>query len=243
MHYGKDHAYPSVRPKRKRDSLEVFFFLGSGFYLLTMALPLFSKPHFDSMGQYASRGFSTRRVRKRSRERYVYGHINDHLRRSQISGAPRRRVVYLQDASLQVASYTVWDMNLLLASTQDDGTVGKNEDTSMKLTIDDDDNSCVPMAKWQSMAFPTCNTFHETNTFASSRVLSYYGGRFKSNNLQFYPYMQQHISANTTDQFEERVLDLYTAKLLSNGWFRNAWRVTNPYQNVEVAVKTLRSVR
>lgn len=243
MHYAKDHAHPPVnmvKRKRKRDSLESVFLLGSGFYLFTMTLPLFSHLHFDSMGRSVSNMFSTRRIRERSQERHVYDHNNKFLRTIKQSRSSMKRVVFLQSPLLQLASGALWDQSFKPESKQDGRIIGENIESHVEVAIDDDNDNCVPMAEWQTMAFPTCNQFHEVNMLASPRVISY-GGRFKSNKLQFYPYMQQNsTAAPLDDEYGHEVFDSNTAKLLSNGWFRNAWRLTNSYQNNQVAVKTLR---
>lgn len=88
--------------------------------------------------------------------------------------------------------------------------------------------NCVPMAKWQTMSFPTCNTIHEINLFSSSSMLQY---------PQFHPRLRQiHIGQSHGFNIREQ----YLSQLLGNGWFRHAWRVKDEIHGLNMAIKTLR---
>ncbi len=91
--------------------------------------------------------------------------------------------------------------------------------------------SCEPMAKWQSMSFPTCNSLHEMNVFSATPYLALRSpapvGKFKAK--------------RTTSQ-HNIIQDTYSAKLLGNGWFRDAWKVSD-VNNSSFAFKTLRLER
>ncbi len=94
-----------------------------------------------------------------------------------------------------------------------------NDDIHFQHFSTKDSENCEPMATWQSMAFPTCNSLHELNIFDTSPYLA-----------KLTP--QQNMIRNT-----------YSAKLLGNGWFRDAWDVFDGVHNKSFALKTLRLQR
>mmetsp|Transcript_18065 Transcript_18065/g.37022 ORF Transcript_18065/g.37022 Transcript_18065/m.37022 type:complete len:600 (-) Transcript_18065:503-2302(-) len=91
--------------------------------------------------------------------------------------------------------------------------------------------NCVPMAKWQTMSFPTCNTIHEINSFSSSSMLQ---------DPQFHPRPRQNHNGQSK-RFAIR--EQYSSQLLGNGWFRHAWRVKDEIHGLNMAMKTLRLER
>jgi len=94
------------------------------------------------------------------------------------------------------------------------------------------DESCEPMAKWQSMSFPTCNAVHEMNIFSTSPHLAL---RSQATNIKF--------RGKRTNSLRNIIQDSYSAKLLGNGWFRDAWKVSDEVNNSSFAIKTLRLER
>ncbi len=91
------------------------------------------------------------------------------------------------------------------------------------------DEYCEPMAKWQSMSFPTCNSLHELNIFSTS---SYLALRSPAT-----------TGSTRTNSPHNIIHDTYSAKLLGNGWFRDAWKVSDEVTNTTFAIKTLRLER
>lgn len=91
------------------------------------------------------------------------------------------------------------------------------------------DEFCEPMAKWQRMSFPTCNSLHELNVFSTS---SYLALRSPAT-----------TSSKRTNSQHKIIQDTYSAKLLGNGWFRDAWKVSDEVTNTTFAIKTLRLER
>lgn len=106
---------------------------------------------------------------------------------------------------------------------------------SMHDANDNHRSECEPMAKWQTMSFPTCNSLHEINVFASSATLSYFHPRRRARDaLRFRRFPRQE---------QERAFPLseaFAARMLGHGWFRHAWKVTDRYHGTSVAIKTLR---
>jgi len=96
-------------------------------------------------------------------------------------------------------------------------------------TIDDDIeqnlDGCKPMAKWQTMSYPTCNVLHEVNIFSTTSTLSY-----------IYP--NHDLRKDNKRRFPTQ--ETYSSKLLGYGWFRNAWEVIDPMSGTSIAIKTLR---
>ena len=139
-----------------------------------------------------------------------------------------KRVVYLGskygtsiDTSVMASS----------SSRQHDTNVSQHDDQSQDEEMPDqgDDESCENMAKWQSMSFPTCNSLHEMNVFSTGPHLALRSpatNSIKSEKLQY-----------------KLIQDTYSAKLLGNGWFRDAWKVSDEVSNSTVAIKTLRIER
>ena len=89
---------------------------------------------------------------------------------------------------------------------------------------------CIPMAAWQTLSFPTCNSLHELNIFASSPTMSYFRPHRQRNDHRF---PGEKISGHGIPISESSV------RLLGNGWFRNAWEV-DTFNGINVAAKTLR---
>ncbi len=132
----------------------------------------------------------------------------------------------------------------LLPSTVDAGLESQPTHGYEKNTGDNNRSAdCTPMAKWQTMSFPTCNSLHKWNIFSSSPSLS-----------QFSPHQRriQGLPVYRLDELtviDENMLpisDSYTAKMLGNrrlqqaGWFRQAWEVTDSTLGTNIAVKTFR---
>jgi hypothetical protein len=136
----------------------------------------------------------------------------------------------------------------LLPSTVDDGlesqpTHGYESDTRTDHMDDNRSADCTPMAKWQTMSFPTCNSLHELNIFSSSPSLSqFYPNRRRIQGLP----VHRLDELNVIDEKMFPISDSYTARMLRNrwfrqaGWFRQAWEVTDSTLGTNIAVKTLR---
>lgn len=88
------------------------------------------------------------------------------------------------------------------------------------------DSECVPMAKWQTMSFPTCNSMHEIGLFATSPTLSYF-----------------NFHEGTDGEQRVSIPNAQNVNLLGNGWFRDAWNVVDLNHDASLAVKTLRLER
>lgn len=151
-----------------------------------------------------------------------------------------KRVVYLgseygtsiDTLSTSVVESTRHDDNpsLITASSRKyDTNLSQHDDQSDEESPDHGDESCENMAKWQSMSFPTCNSLHEMNVFSTGPHLAL---RSPATN-----------SANSAKLQFKLVQDTYSAKLLGNGWFRDAWKVSDEVSNSTVAIKTLRIER
>ena len=125
------------------------------------------------------------------------------------------------------------DNPFVMASTssrQHDTNVSQHDDQSQdEESPNHGDESCENMAKWQSMSFPTCNSLHEMNVFSTGPHLAI---RSPATN-----------SVNSAKLQYKLVQDTYSAKLLGNGWFRDAWKVSDEVSNSTVAIKTLRIER
>jgi DNA-binding cell septation regulator SpoVG len=147
--------------------------------------------------------------------------------------------VYLQ--ALDHNASSKWSQqNVRIKSPLHVSSISQTIDTEVE-DKGDDSSDCIRMAEWQSKSFPTCNLFHEANIFSSSQVLTYFSlGRQRSRNRHFNSFIHQINSKDTTTELEHAILNSYRTKLLGNGWFRDAWKVTNFDQSVNVAVKTLR---
>mmetsp|Transcript_42094 Transcript_42094/g.75942 ORF Transcript_42094/g.75942 Transcript_42094/m.75942 type:complete len:583 (-) Transcript_42094:22-1770(-) len=104
-------------------------------------------------------------------------------------------------------------------------------------------DSCKLMAKWQTMSFPTCNSFHEMNIFSSSPTLSYFDPyrQRKDDGLQFYQFPKEDIIDD--GQVLLPISETYSSRILGNGWFRHAWEVSDWSHDTTVAIKTLRLER
>ena len=225
------------RTKRRRDSLEVFFFLTSGVYLVTIGLPLFLRPSFDAVGEYAAKVLLGQHKQKLYIKKHVH-HKNHYLRPNKVDDISKRRVVHLDDTANHGTSYSTNAHNIVLDSSQ---SLQYEEDADRNVDnrgIDQTDNidECVPIAEWQSMSFPTCNMFHETDLFSSSNLPSHVGRRYAANHINFSSYYRQNDEIDAA----QTQVDTHAAKLLGNGWFRNAWKVANIDQDYSVAMKTLR---
>ena len=91
------------------------------------------------------------------------------------------------------------------------------------------EGNCAPIAKWQSMTFPTCNSLHEINVFSTT---SYIDRRSSVSNVRFRRNLQHR-----------NIHDTYSVKRLGNGWFRDAYAAHDKVTNSSVAIKTLRLER
>ena len=225
--------------KRRRDSVEVLFLLSSGFYLITLGLPLFLYRPIDSVGDHKSKVLRAGHIQKRRDEKQLHNRKPYHRGPNKHVGTSTRRVVFLDESTPNQYTYDPikHDMETPDSLFLRYGSINNHNFDELQI---DDSNECIPMAKWQTTSFPTCNMFHETNLFASSQVLSYDHQRVK-NRLHFISYMDLiNASLNTNREYNHVLLDSYETKLLGNGWFRNAWKVINVDQGINVAVKTLR---
>jgi len=111
---------------------------------------------------------------------------------------------------------------------QNDDQSHDRESPYHKLNTIKDNRHCEPMAKWQSMSFPTCNSLHEMNVFSTT------------------PYLQAPVSKSRGKRVTSQhniIHDTYSAKRLGNGWFRDAWKVSDQVNNSSFAFKTLRIER
>ena len=95
---------------------------------------------------------------------------------------------------------------------------------------------CTPMAKWQTMSFPTCNLLHEMNVFSSSSTLSHFDQRQQRNKVLLHNEKKMSSVAEQIVSFS----DTYMTRILGNGWFRHAWEIVDAYHGESMAVKTLR---
>ena len=112
--------------------------------------------------------------------------------------------------------------------SQHDDQLRDEESPYQQLKINADE-CCEPMAKWQSMSFPTCNSLHELNVFSTN---SYLALRSPAT-----------TSSKRTNPQHKIIQDTYSAKILGNGWFRDAWKVSDEVTNTTFAIKTLRLER
>ena len=111
----------------------------------------------------------------------------------------------------------------------------KDEDTDIHTNTT---SSCVPMAKWQTMSFPTCNSLHEINIFSPTPIMSYFqphrfGSRRNGRHFQPFPHKGEGFP----------IQNQYSSQLLGNGWFRHAFKVVDNIYGVNTAMKTLRLER
>jgi hypothetical protein len=241
MYLAETDRPSKILRKRSRDSLEIFFLIGSSIYLITLAVPFFLNPSFESDDQNGSKVLLTRRSRKRPRQNHLNSHSSNYLRPSNVLDMSIQRVVNLSNHSTSRRPQHQQNTFVL----EHDQFV--SNDQSINYVVDPDDQTqradskdCVPLAKWQSMSFPTCNLFHETNIFSTSRVLSHFSHVGHMTNRFHQSSDQSRNAASVTINVEHSVEESYKAKLLGNGWFRDAWKVTNMDQNSSIAVKTLR---
>ena len=102
-------------------------------------------------------------------------------------------------------------------------------------TISNANADCIPMAKWQTMSYPTCNSLHEIDVFASSQTLSHFHHLKKYNNG---PSRFQEVQETNVHSLP--IPNSYSTKILGNGWFRHAWEVVDSLHDTSVAIKTLR---
>lgn len=86
-----------------------------------------------------------------------------------------------------------------------------------------DASNCVPMHKWQTLSYPNCNDIHELDLRSAGRHVG--------------------MKQNTTEQEEQNDVSFEDSlKILGQGWFRAAWKVTREAMNESVVLKTLRYV-
>ena len=127
---------------------------------------------------------------------------------------------------------------LVIPAERDDSTIHLNNKNASNSTY------CVPMAEWQSLSFPTCNSLHEINIFSSSPVLSYFSPRHHQQNKlhssNFHRYYHREEKGEVILRDRIPLLNSYSSKLLGNGWFRHAWNVMDSNRHESVVVKTLR---
>ena len=225
--------------KRRRDSVEVLFLLSSGFYLITLALPLFLYRSLDLVGDYKSRVIRGGHEQKRRVEKQLYSRKPYHLRSNKHVGASTKRVVFLDETSSNQYTNDSFKQDKQMEALDPKFLRYRSVDNELQI---DDSNECVPLAKWQTTSFPTCNMFHEMDLFFSSQVLSYDNQRVKKR-LHFISNIDVINASNKIRQHNHTILGSHKAKLLGNGWFRHAWKVTNVDHGVDVAMKTLRQVR
>ena len=150
------------------------------------------------------------------------------------SSSRRPRVVHLDLSDSYFIVKTVLDHN----SDYTYNTIPLNQyyedeiDNIIDYTVEDDDiikrfGDCKPMAKWQTMSYPTCNVLHEVNIFSTTSTLSY-----------LYP---NHNLRKDDSKRRFPIQETYSSKLLGHGWFRNAWEVIEDYMSgTSIAIKTLR---
>ena len=50
---------------------------------------------------------------------------------------------------------------------KDEATLKYGENSNMHHSNSNINTDCLPMAKWQTTSYPTCNSLHEINTFSS----------------------------------------------------------------------------
>lgn len=110
-------------------------------------------------------------------------------------------------------------------------------DDSINHSSNSHSTECTPMAKWQTMSFPTCNSLHELNIFSSSSTLSFFDPRRRKEDV---PRFHRFRENKVIDEHMFPISDTYSAKLLKNGWFRHAWEVADASRGTSVAIKTLR---
>ena len=151
------------------------------------------------------------------------------------SSSRRPRVVHIDLSDSYFIVKTVLDHN----SDYTYNTIPLNQyyedeiDNIIDYTVEDNDiiiqrlDGCKPMAKWQTMSYPTCNVLHEVNIFSTTSTLSY-----------IYPNHDLRKDNNNKRRFP--IQEPYSSKLLGHGWFRNAWEVIDPMSGTSIAIKTLR---
>jgi len=147
------------------------------------------------------------------------------------SSSRRPRVVHIDLSDSYFIVKTVLDHN----SDYTYNTIPLNQyyeiDNIIDYTVEDNDiikrlDDCKPMAKWQTMSYPTCNVLHEVNIFSTTSTLSYL---YPNHNLR---------KDNSKRRFP--IQEPYSSKLLGHGWFRNAWEVIEDSMGTSIAIKTLR---
>ena len=150
----------------------------------------------------------------------------------EISSSRHPRVVHIDLSDSYYIVTTVLDHN----SDYITKTIPLNQyyeyeiDNIIDYTIDDDIeqnlDGCKPMAKWQTMSYPTCNVLHEVNIFSTTSTLSYL---YPNHDLR---------KDNNNNKRRFPIQETYSSKLLGHGWFRNAWEVS--MTETSIAIKTLR---
>ncbi|KAL7465736.1 hypothetical protein ACHAXS_006055 [Conticribra weissflogii] len=166
-----------------------------------------------------------------------------------VSTASKPRVVLLAPSDRDLIGHVISeDFGQSRFERNKKGKVTENDLISALENLDDAQHSdnefghkpnatnCVPMAKWQTISFPTCNIIHEINVFSSSSTLL----QLNSHNPQFHPRPLQNHYVQTQGFV---IREQYSSQLLGNGWFRNAWRVRDETNGLDIAMKTLRLKR
>lgn len=213
------HHYPSRiikdRSSRRDDRLRIWFLILLPAYIITTSLIILRPLHRYDMQRPSRVGQALESFSSTNQEHTM---IHNKKLRSRHHSMTIKRVVYLDGKDGFNTDSISWVADESISPrTQDD-----NDDIHFQHFSTKDSDNCEPMATWQSMAFPTCNSLHELNIFDTSPYLA-----------QFSTSREQNIIRNT-----------YSAKLLGNGWFRDAWNVTDGVvHNMSFAIKTLRLQR
>ena len=211
------HYHPNriikARNNRRDDRLRIWFLILLPGYIITTSLIILRPLHRYDMQRSSRVGQALASFSSTKQEHTRIQNKKPRLRHHSMT---IKRVVYLDGKHEFNTDSISWVTDESISpQTQDD-----NDDLHFQHFSTKDSDNCEPMATWQSMAFPTCNSLHELNIFDTS------------------PYLAQV----RTSREQNFIRNTYSAKLLGNGWFRDAWNVDGVH-NTSFAIKTLRLQR
>ena len=235
-------AHSSLNHRPKLDGrLRIMFLILFPVYLITTSLMIRTLHRFDrqqsgfgqTLKNFKSNINSSDQISRGIQKNHDMNHYTMSIKRVvYIDSKYGTSIDALSRSAVESSSH---DDDLLQISSTKEDVINQHDDQSQDKESSDqyinmkDDESCEHMAKWQSMSFPTCNALHEMNVFSTGPHLAL---RSPATNSVKGTKMQRKI-----------VQDTYYAKLLGNGWFRDAWKVSDEVTNSTFAIKTLRLER
>lgn len=156
-----------TRNNRRDDRLRIWFLILLPAYIITTSLIILRPLHRYNMQRPSRVGQALESFSSNKQEHTRIQNKKPRLRHHSMT---IERVVYLDGKhgfNTDTDSISWVTDESISPRTQDD-----NDDIHFQHFSTKDSDNCEPMATWQSMAFPTCNSLHELNIFDTSPYLA-----------------------------------------------------------------------